>query len=257
VLKLFAPGALANYQQELTCLRQASHSLLLRILHHRSALDPASVDPLARSHLIVLAEATRGDLNDYLPRYGKMGEKMARSYFRQLVEGLQALSELQPPLVHPNLLASNLLLTGEAQLKLCGWSEVSCKSEEERLRECVFACGEILVCLLTSFMPFYKKDSPTDTYFKFLTADHIHKFWQELQKKMQRTDKKFAFSSEVKDLIEGVFLKKTTKLSELIAHQWTRGEVYSNEELVRLLEENEKAKNEKINAKRKMEAAND
>lgn len=60
-------------------------------------------------------------------------------------------------------------------------------------------------------MPFYKKNSPTDAYFKFLSQDHIHKFWQELQKKMTKLDKKFAFSSEVKDLLEAIFLKKFTK----------------------------------------------
>ena len=56
------------------------------------AQDPSSPEPLERSHLIVMAEAGRGDLNDYLPRYGKMGEKMARTYFRQLVEALQEFS---------------------------------------------------------------------------------------------------------------------------------------------------------------------
>lgn len=152
---------------------------------------------------------------------------MARTYFRQLVEALHSLAELQPPLIHPNLLASNLLLTEEAQLKLCGWSEINSKSEDERLKETIFACGEILICLLTSFMPFYKKYSPTDTYFKFLTPEHIHKFWQELQKKIQKLDKKFSFSTEVRDLIEGIFLKKFTKFSDLTTHHWTRGEIYT------------------------------
>jgi hypothetical protein len=59
---------------------------------------------------------------------------MARTYFKELVESLQALSELKPPLVHPNLLASNLLLTDEGRLQVCGWSEISSRGEEERLK---------------------------------------------------------------------------------------------------------------------------
>jgi serine/threonine protein kinase len=70
----------------------------------------------------VVAEASRGDLNDYLPKYGRMEEKVARSFFRQLVEALQALGELQPPLLHPNLLASSLLLGDDGAVRVCGWS---------------------------------------------------------------------------------------------------------------------------------------
>ena len=55
--------------------------------------------------------------------------------------------------------------------------------------------------MLTSSMPFYKKTSPTDTYYKFLSPEHIHKFWQELQKKVLKMDKKFSFSPEAKDLL--------------------------------------------------------
>lgn len=185
-----------------------------------------------------MREATRGDLNDYLPRYGRMGEKMARTYFKDLVESLHSLAEFKPALIHPNLLASNLLLTEEGQLRICGWSEVSPKSEAERLKESVFSCGEILICLLTSFMPFYKKNSPTDAYFKFLSQDHIGKFWQEMQKKMTKIDKKFAFSSEVKDLLEAIFLKKFTKFEEILSHQWTKGEVYTPSECLKELVEN-------------------
>lgn len=243
MVKLFAPGALSSYQQELACLRCASHPALLRILHHRPALDASSPDPFERSHLVVMAEARRGDLNDYLPRYGKMEEKVARSFFRQLVDALQGLAELQPPLLHPNLQAASVLLGDDGHVRVCGWSEAGGRAaEEERAREAVFACGEVLVCMLTAFMPFYKKHSPTDTYFKFLSPEHIHKFWQELQRKVQKTDKKFAFSPEVRNLIEGIFLKKLTSLSDLTAHHWTRGEVYGPEELLRLLEENEKAR---------------
>ena len=122
MVKLFAPQALSSYQQELSCLRCAQHPALLKVLHHRPAQDPASPEPLERSHLIVTSEAKRGDLNDYLPRFGKMVEKMARSYFRQLVEALQGLSEQQPPLLHPNLQATSVLIANDGQLRICGWS---------------------------------------------------------------------------------------------------------------------------------------
>lgn len=52
--------------------------------------------------------------------------------------------------------------------------------------------------MLTSFMPFYKKYSSTDAFFKFISEEHIHKFWQELLKRMQRVDKAFKFSADLK-----------------------------------------------------------
>ncbi len=78
----------------------------------------------------MVPEATRGDLNDYIPRYGKMSEKMARTCFKSLVQSLKALSEMSPPMLHPNLQPANILLTEEGELRICGWSEVTSKSEE-------------------------------------------------------------------------------------------------------------------------------
>lgn len=69
-----------------------------------------------------MREATRSDLNDYLPRFGKMSEKMARTYFKQLVEGLATAAKLKPAVMHPNLQASSILLGDNGQLYICGWS---------------------------------------------------------------------------------------------------------------------------------------
>ena len=95
---------------------------ILKIMYNRTALNPTSCETLERSHLIVLKEATRGDLNDYLPKFGKMTEKMARTYFRQLIEALSAAARLQPAIIHPNLQASSILLDESGRLYICGWS---------------------------------------------------------------------------------------------------------------------------------------
>lgn len=85
VVKLFAPEALPNYQQEVDYLIRMDLDQVLRVMYRRSAINPNSCEPLERSHMIVMKEATRGDLNDYLPRFGRMSEKMARTYFKQIV----------------------------------------------------------------------------------------------------------------------------------------------------------------------------
>ena len=50
-------------------------------------------------------------------------------------------------------------------------------------------------------MPFYKKYSATDEFYKFITPENIHKFWEQLQKSMYRFDKSFKFQPLFKALI--------------------------------------------------------
>ena len=67
---------------------------------------------------------------------------------------------------------------------------------------------------------------------------------------MVKIDKKFAFSAEVKDLLESILLKKVKGFDDLLNHQWTKGDSYPLDELAKILEENERIKNEKINMRR-------
>ena len=158
-----------------------------------------------------------------------MTEKMARTLFRQLLEGLESGIKLKPAIVHPNLQASSILLDENARLYICGWSEISTKEHLAGLQESIFSCGEILFCMLTSFMPFYKKYSSTDIFFKFIASEQPNKFWQEIQKKMIKTDKNFSFSPEVKRLLENIFLKKITSFSQIWDESWSKGEIYSQQ----------------------------
>ena len=76
-----------------------------------------------------MKEATRGDLNDYIPKFGKMSEKIARTYFKQLIDGLSSAYQLKPAVIHPNLQASSILIDNSGQLYICGWSEVTSKDQ--------------------------------------------------------------------------------------------------------------------------------
>jgi hypothetical protein len=107
-------------------------------------------------------------------------------------------------------------------------------------------------------MPFYKKYSPTDTFYKFINPEHMHKFWNELLKRISKIDKKFQFSQEFMDLVEAIFLKKLLTFDEILAYPWLKSsDVIPNGELKAALEENEKTKDEKILAKKKQEQANE
>ena len=59
---------------------------------------------------------------------------------------------------------------------------------------------------------------------------------------MARIDKKFTFSADLKKLVESIFLRKVSTFDEIQEHSWVKGEIHTSEELLDLLEENEKAK---------------
>lgn len=58
-----------------------------------------------------------------------------------MIETFIVLYKAKPAILHPNLLATSLLLDSEGQLQICGWSELNTKSETIKLQECLFACG--------------------------------------------------------------------------------------------------------------------
>lgn len=88
-------------------------------------------------------------------------------------------------------------------------------------------------------MPFYKKDSPTDTFFKFITVESIHKFWNNLEKRMGKVDKTFKLSSDFKNLIEDIFFKRVASFAAILESVWVReGEVLAEYELNSLLSQN-------------------
>ena len=74
---------------------------------------------------------------------------------------------------------------------------------------------------------------------------------------MARVDKKFTFSADLKKMIESIFLKKVRTFEEVQEHSWVKGEIHTSEELLGLLEENEKVKLEKMAVRRKQESANE
>ena len=83
--------------------------------------------------------------------------------------------------------------------------------------------------MLTSYMPFYKKNSNTDPLFKFLKPTHIEKFWINLIKRVVNIQKDFTLSTEAKELIQNVFLGQWGTFKQVEECAWMKGEVHSAE----------------------------
>jgi len=198
--------------------------------------------------LIVLELAGGGELFDFLSYTGAFDERIARTYFQQLVNGLKECHS--QGIAHRDLKPENLLLNSEFVLKLadfgfahfqgsnvshvmkteCGTKGymapevLSGKSYDESAD--LFAAGVILFIMLAGFPPFQIANK-TDWWFNKLMSDKHSLFW----KAHERTA---YFSDAAKDLINKILSPDPSKritIEQIEGHDWFKGPVLSAEEL--------------------------
>ena len=70
----------------------------------------------------------------------------------------------------------------------------------------VFSCCEVLILMLTGYMPFFKKDPKVDPLYRYLKPEYMAKFWALFEKRINTKHKTFEFSPSLKQLLQKVFL---------------------------------------------------
>lgn len=159
--------------------------MILTQLDHKHIIKPidfghALVSKLASSVInafILFPECVGGDLLNYVRANGSLSERVARFYIQQIVEGLSyAHGSL---ILHPRLLAENVLIDEKRNALLCGWSN-SVGHPPHTIKDLLFSIGELIINLVTSRMPFISKDSKSDPFAKFLSEKYIHKLWEQI-----------------------------------------------------------------------------
>lgn len=146
-----------------------------------------------------------------------MSEGAARFFTGQVVEALAYAHS--KGVLHPNLLAENVLLTAERRIVLAGWSN-STESPEPTLEALLFALGELIINLCTARRPFVSRDSKSDPFAKFLSDKHINKFWEQIEKVVKKLRKGFAFSEEAKELVSNLLLGKADSFDAVLTSKW-------------------------------------
>jgi len=191
--------------------------------------------------LVVLELAPGGELFEYLSFTGAFEEPLARSYFHQLVEGLNAAHEVS--ICHRDLKPENLLMDANFQLKIADFGFAhAMKGQNKLYTECgttgymapeminqkgegydgskvdVWAIGVILFILIAGFPP-YQVPAVSDWWFKQLMRKKFDLFW------MAHTRTAY-FSDGCKDLINKIFAgnpKERISISGIMKHQWYQG----------------------------------
>jgi len=205
----------------------------------------------SRIMLVVLELATGGELFEFLSYSGFFDEAVARTYFHQLVAGVECCHE--QGVAHRDLKPENLLLSEDFILKLAdfGFSSIA-RSAEKMYTECgtpgymapevfggkggdgydgfaadIWACGVILFIMLAGFPPFQKPDN-SDWWFNKLNSNKHGLFWQAHSRSAY-------FSEQTKDFINKILnpdAAKRISIADMKKHPWWRGAIVSNAQLV-------------------------
>jgi len=202
--------------------------------------------------LLVLEYAPRGELFDILYYTAALKEKVARTYFKQIINGLEAIHNAN--VVHRDLKPQNLLLDAKYNIKITdfGLSKIISSDAESVMKttyvgtrgyqapelvldrpytsKCdIFSVGVILFILLTGYPPF-EHAAKTDKWFKPLINGNIKGFWNAHRKSP------IAQNPKLKDLLAKMLCFDDKKRIDLVGiknHSWFKQAILSQDELVK------------------------
>ncbi len=203
---------------------------------------------------IVIEIAENAELFDFIsePERG-FPEKIARFYFVQLINGLKEIHD--KGFVHRDLKTENIFLDKSFYLKLgdFGFSKevernsklstvlgtVGYQSPElleqkqyHGTKNDIFACGVILFIIVNGYPPF-REAKLKDPWYKNLYMGFFQKFWEMHSSKLSLATPEFI------DLINGMLCLEGKRLTieQILAHEWIKGELPSEEEFFREMSE--------------------
>ena len=203
--------------------------------------------------------APEGDFHDFLEEFGPFPEDLARLYFKQMIQIVEFIHSNN--IAHRDLKPENFVLTKEFALKLCDFGSASLSKDDGKFEGFIgtdaylapefhlkkhfdgkkldiFACGVILFVILVGFRPFTVAKSD-DVYYSPLIRNSPQDFWK-LHEQNSDSPKQISLSKEAKDLICKMLASDPEKRltpSEILAHEWFKGETVKQSEIKQRLHE--------------------
>lgn len=212
---------LSTLQHELNIMKQLQHENLVRLFAVReNATYKRRDETTYPCFAIILEFVGGGELFDFIAETGKFSEKVTRTYFHQMMNGLYHMHS--KGYAHRDIKPENILLGRDFILKLAdfGFScmikgkdgsgvlhtklgtegymapEVPMKNYEGSSTD-IFAAGVILFIMYAGNPPF-EKATPNDPYYKLVKEKNFATFW----KAHSRRRPVGFFSDSFKDLFQ-------------------------------------------------------
>jgi serine/threonine protein kinase len=227
---------------EIECMKRIKHKHVVQLLHaDYDCKYPNQQNGIDDTVLMVLEYAPGGDLYDILFYSGKLDERVTKTYFLQLAQGVEALHKVG--VTHRDLKANNILLDHKFRLKITDFG-LSHVFEGENIKanrmkttwvgtrgyqapelilnrpfsyKCdIFSMGVVVFTLLCGHQPF-KTAAASDPWYKCIAAGKPKKFWNA-----HSNDK---MSKDCMNIIERMIAyqpKERAEIPALYEHAWVQ-----------------------------------
>jgi len=251
-LKVFPKGsaAEAHFQRE--------KHFLNKVQNHKNIISYLPISQHTLPYNMLATEFTpNGDFFEFVTQVGMAGDKkLIRTYFHQLIEGIEFLHSHK--VAHLDLKLENLLLDKDFNLKIFDFDqaqnfddcdlksggttgyrapELINRNVDNYTALDVYSAGVLLYTFVTGLMPFCEaKSTGTKKVDKFETfRDDNERFWKG---KMKETG--IHFEKEFMELMNGMWnfdAEARMTIEEIKRSRWYNKEIYTEGELRRIMNE--------------------
>ena len=252
-LKVFTSTAALTASEEMKIHKSLRHPRILGFIDSFSCIN--KVVPSQSTAILVTEHADKGDLFNLIDIVGCLPEKVARTYFIQILDALSYLHSQN--ICHLDVKPENVFLDNNCGVKLADFG-ISKKlvTPDQLLRDRVgtvfytppeklpadsvydgfkadlFALGVTLFIMVSGGLPF-ESATEKDECYKHIIASDYASFWKN-HKEMADCPEEIIFSQHFVDLINKMIAfdpEDRLSLEELKAHPWTQGAVFNDKEL--------------------------
>jgi len=254
IIKTFTKddASLSSYLREKQVLSSLSHSNIINYISN----SHFHVD-IPHSSYILMEYAPYGDFFNLLIQNNLPNEKLIRTYFHHLIEGLDYLHSQE--IAHLDVKLENLLLGKDCLLKIADFDVAqnvnddvlfsqgteNYRAPEILMEDCqnyqaadVYSAGICLFVLLAKTFPFLEAGSQYSNEFQNYKRFIVNpeKFWNRMERFLKN---KIHFSQNLRELFHGMWnldVKKRFDLNQIKQSRWYNESIYSNEELKVIME---------------------
>ena len=221
---------------------------------HESVEVDVSTKKSIKVAVLVTQLAENGELLGAIQRNGRLPEKIARTYFKQIIDTLAYLHKNN--IAHRDIKPDNLLLdenysikvadfgfaekflSDQKSLKIVGTPSYFSPEMHEKVPHCpqsadLFAAGIILFAMVTGVDPFQTAEQKDPLYRLHIRREY-DRFWNHYERFIQKQDAEFRFQKSFKDLLNQIWeydVEKRYKLQDIQSHEWFVGETVNRETL--------------------------
>eukprot|EP01083_Nonionella_stella_P095617 268471_1 len=246
-----------NIKNEIETLKRLRHDNIVRLLaYNLNAKYPDRSGKARDVILLVLEYAAGGELFDILYYTEKLEAILARTYFHQLVAGIECMH--RAGIIHRDIKPQNLLLdnkynlkitdfglskidpSGNCAIRMSEWHvgtrgyqapEILLRQAAYDLKVDVFAMGVVLFILLGGYPPFeHAKES--DKWYRFIVSKKYKNFW--------KSHRNCGLRQAETDLITRMLCfdpDKRISIERIKRHSWYKqtDQMLSNADLIKVL----------------------